>query len=70
MLRASMATGTAYIAAGSNGRPLLRVEDPVTLDRMDDARDALLISRARVCDAVARFSSVSSLGDEGCVEGG
>lgn len=35
------------------------------MDRRDDARDALLISRARDCDATASVSSVSSLGVEG-----
>jgi len=61
----SMLRGTAYIATGSKGRFLLFLlvtEDWVVLDLIDDACEARLISRARVCEALARVSSVSSFG--------
>lgn len=61
-----MVTDTAYVVEGSNGRPLglLFVENPLVLSWVDDARDAMLISHASACEAAARVSSVSSLGDD------
>jgi hypothetical protein len=49
-------TGTGGISEGSSGK---------SPRCFDDERDALLISRARDCDAVASVSSVSSIGEPG-----
>lgn len=64
LLLATRCVGIAYMEEGSVG-PRVRIDDEpdflVDVDLVEETREALLISRARACDAIVRVISVSSV---------
>jgi hypothetical protein len=64
LLPTSRCVGIAYMDGGSVG-PRVRVDDEpdvlVDVDLVEETREALLISRARACEAIVRVINVSSV---------